>query len=98
MITDRWQPPAGYPDVTDGSSFIMVAGFDKDGKKCAKDRTILTYSESANPNSKHYADQTRMFSQQAVAQPAVLPQPGGGGGEEHEGDSRRLTGTFLAQP
>ena len=62
VITDRWQPPAGYPDVTDGSSFIMVAGFDKGGKKCVKDRTILTYSESANPNSKHYADQTRMFS------------------------------------
>ncbi len=36
--------------------------------------------------------------QQGVAQPAVLPQPGRGGGKEHEGDSRRLTGTFLAQP
>ena len=32
MITDRWEPPAGYPDVTDGSSFIMVAGFNKGGK------------------------------------------------------------------
>ena len=36
VITDRWKPPAGYPDVTDGSSFIMVAGFDKDGKVRAR--------------------------------------------------------------
>ena len=71
----------------------MVAGFDKGGEKCVKDRTILTYSESANPNSKHYADQTRLFSQQEVARPALLPQPGREGGEEHEGDPRRLTGT-----
>ena len=34
-----------------------------------RDRTILTYSESANPNSKYYADQTRMFSKKKWLDP-----------------------------
>ena len=29
---------------------------------CPNARTILTYSQSANPRSPYYADQTRMFS------------------------------------
>ena len=69
VVSDPWDPPAGYPDVTDGSSFIMVAGFNKGGEGCVRDRTILTYSESANPNSKHFADQTRLFSQKKWLDP-----------------------------
>ena len=38
-----------------------------------RDRTILTYSESANPNSKHYADQTRLFSQKKWIDPPFCP-------------------------
>ncbi len=68
VITDAWDPPAGFPLVTHGSSFVMAAGFSKDGK-CVRDRTILTYSLSANPNSKHYADQTRLFSQKKWIDP-----------------------------
>ncbi len=72
VISDAWDPPAGYPDVTDGSSFIMVAGFNKEGR-CVRDRTILTYSESANPSSKHYADQTKLFSQKKWIDPPFCP-------------------------
>ena len=50
---------AGYRNVPHGSSFVMVTQF-TDG--CADDRSILTYSQSSNPNSPYFADQTRMFS------------------------------------
>jgi len=51
----------GYPEVTgSSSSWIMATEFTDDGPEC---RGILTYSISANPNSPHYADQTKMFSQ-----------------------------------
>jgi len=52
---------AGFPDVTTGSSFVMAAHVN--GTRCPESRSILTYSQSANPASPYYADQTRMFSQ-----------------------------------
>ncbi|MCO5996234.1 acylase [Actinoallomurus rhizosphaericola] len=48
-----------YPDVTSGSSFIMAVSLTPAGPRAS---TILTYSESANPNSPHHTDQTRLFS------------------------------------
>ena len=53
----------GYGDVSriaSGSSFVQVVAFN--GTSCPDTRTILTYSQSANPNSPYYADQTVMFS------------------------------------
>lgn len=44
-----------------GSSYIQVVTWH--GKGCPDARTLLTYSQSANPNSRWYADQTRMFAQ-----------------------------------
>ena len=53
---------AGYSNVPHGSSFVMVAQFTGD-EGCPVDaRTILTYSQSTNPNSPYFGDQTRMFS------------------------------------
>ena len=49
-----------YNDVSHGSSFVMVTGFD--GENCLADRSILTYSQSENPDSPYYADQTELFS------------------------------------
>ena len=43
-----------------GSSYIQTVGFDGDG--CPDAKTILTYSQSTNPTSKHYADQTRLYA------------------------------------
>jgi acyl-homoserine-lactone acylase len=48
-----------YPDVNDGSSFIMAIELTPAGPRT---RTILTYSESANPAAPHYTDQTTLFS------------------------------------
>ena len=46
-------------DVDYGSSFVMAASLTGG---CPDVRTILTYSQSSNPSSPHYMDQTRLFS------------------------------------
>jgi acyl-homoserine-lactone acylase len=43
-----------------GSSFIQVVSFNN--TPCPEGQTILTYSESSNPTSPHFADQTKLFS------------------------------------
>ncbi|MEA2346959.1 MAG: acyl-homoserine-lactone acylase, partial [Thermoleophilaceae bacterium] len=58
-IQAPWKKGVGFPDIVHGSSFVMTTSF---GKGCPDDRTILTYSESANPKSDFYGDQTKMFS------------------------------------
>lgn len=56
-----WDPAKGYAgQLAHGSSFIQVVQFDGDG--CPDARTILTYSQSSNPRSKHYVDQTRLYA------------------------------------
>jgi acyl-homoserine-lactone acylase len=59
-INVPWVPGQGYPNVPHGSSFVMVTEFQKHG--CPRNRSILTYSLSTNPNSPWFADQTKMFS------------------------------------
>jgi acyl-homoserine-lactone acylase len=59
-------PEPGYPDVPHGSSFVMVTSFTGG---CPDDRSILTYSESENPDSPYFADQTRMFSNKEWVDP-----------------------------
>jgi acyl-homoserine-lactone acylase len=48
-----------FGPIVFGSSFMMVADMSKQGPTA---RTILTYSESANPNSPHHGDQTKLFA------------------------------------
>jgi acyl-homoserine-lactone acylase len=60
-INNPWVAGQGWPDVQQGSSFIQVVSFD--GDDCPDTRTILTYSQSANPASPFFADQTRLYSQ-----------------------------------
>lgn len=56
-----WDPVAGgYTEVTTGSSYIQAVGWD--GGRCPVARTLLTYSQSSDPTSPHYSDQTRLFS------------------------------------
>ncbi|GAA3106071.1 penicillin acylase family protein [Streptomyces rectiviolaceus] len=50
----------GYTEVAHGSSHIQAVGWDKG--RCPKARTLLTYSQSSNPNSPHYSDQTRLYA------------------------------------
>ncbi|MFE6892507.1 penicillin acylase family protein [Streptomyces sp. NPDC057694] len=50
----------GYTEVVTGSSYIQAVGWD--GGRCPVARTLLTYSQSSNPDSAHFSDQTRLFS------------------------------------
>ncbi|MET3984357.1 penicillin acylase family protein [Streptomyces sp. PvR034] len=50
----------GKLDITFGSSFVQQVSFTADGPPRAS--SVLAYSQSANPNSPHYADQTKLFS------------------------------------
>ncbi|WP_369241349.1 penicillin acylase family protein [Streptomyces sp. R21] len=60
-VESVWNAAAGgYPEVTTGSSYIQAVGWNGGG--CPVARTLLTYSQSSNPNSPHYSDQTRLFS------------------------------------
>ncbi|MGX6739405.1 penicillin acylase family protein [Streptomyces xantholiticus] len=50
----------GYREVAHGSSHVQAVGWD--GGRCPVARTVLTYSQSSNPASPHYRDQTALFS------------------------------------
>ncbi|MFJ5720868.1 penicillin acylase family protein [Streptomyces sp. NPDC093149] len=56
-----WDAAAGgYADVSAGSSYIQAVGWN--GTGCPVARTLLTYSQSSNPRSPHYSDQTELYS------------------------------------
>ena len=60
-MNSTWSASRGYVGALQhGSSFLQTVSFDGDG--CPDARTILTYSQSTNPNSPHYADQTRLYA------------------------------------
>ncbi len=51
---------AAYTEVNWGSTYIGVTGFN--GSGCPDTRTLLTYSQSADPASAHYSDQTKLYA------------------------------------
>jgi acyl-homoserine-lactone acylase len=55
----RLSTAGSYPGPLTGSSFVMAVELTRHGPVT---RTILTYSESANPDSPHHTDQTVLFS------------------------------------
>ncbi|MFI8199811.1 penicillin acylase family protein [Streptomyces sp. NPDC085942] len=56
-----WNPSGGgYTEVSAGSSYIQAVGWDD--SRCPVARTLLTYSQSENPRSPHYSDQTRLYA------------------------------------
>ena len=50
----------GYNPITHGNSYIQVVSWNEDGSPDA--RAIITYSQSPEPDSDHYADMTRLYS------------------------------------
>jgi acyl-homoserine-lactone acylase len=60
-INVKWADGKGYGEPEHGSSYVQVVTWGK--SRCPNARTILTYSESVNPNSPFYGDQTRLYSQ-----------------------------------
>ena len=55
-------------DPIDGSSYIQAVTWNP-GDSCPQAATLLTYSESGNPTSPHYADQTMLFSRRQWVTP-----------------------------
>ena len=55
------EPDDSLTAPDDGSSFIQVVTWGAHSS-CPVGSTILTYSESSNPASPHFADQTKLFS------------------------------------
>lgn len=60
VIIAGMQEDAGYTPIVHGNSYIQVIGWDEDGQ--VDPRAILTYSQSDNPASPHFADQTRLYA------------------------------------
>ena len=58
---------AGYTPIVSGSSYIQAVTFDASGPVA---RGILTYSQSTDPTSAHFADQTALY---ATGRFAALP-------------------------
>nr|AKB95187.1 peptidase S45 [uncultured bacterium] len=56
-LTDK-----GYP-VVHGSSFLLCLSFTDDGPHA---EAVLAYSQSGDPTSEHYTDQTRMFAKEQL--------------------------------
>jgi acyl-homoserine-lactone acylase len=59
-INVHWVQNKGVSDIEHGSSYVQVVTWGKGS--CPDARTILTYSQSTNPGSPFYADQTKLFS------------------------------------
>ena len=54
------EPKLGWTKIRTGASWIMSVEFTAKGPRS---QGLLTYSESSDPTSSHYADQTKLFSQ-----------------------------------
>lgn len=63
--TDGFMPGKGYPKVAYGSSYVMFMQFTQQGPV---GRSIMTYSQSPDPSSPYYKDQTLMYAQKKSKQ------------------------------
>jgi acyl-homoserine-lactone acylase len=51
----------GYANIRAGNSYIQAVSWD--ASDCPDANAILTYSQSTDPTSDHYADATRLYSE-----------------------------------
>ena len=58
MISDSRQLTSSGYNIVHGSSFIMTLGFNDEGPEAA---AILSYSQSGDPASAHFTDQTELY-------------------------------------
>jgi acyl-homoserine-lactone acylase len=68
-INVSWNPQRAYANVPHGTSFVQVVHFPRKRGSCPQHRTMLTYSNSTNPNSPYFGDQTRLFSKKRWVNP-----------------------------
>lgn len=58
MISDSRQLTSSGYNIVHGSSFIMTLGFNDEGPEA---EAILSYSQSGDPASAHFTDQTELY-------------------------------------
>ena len=58
-ITSPGLTAGGYTSIVSGSSYIQIVAFQPEGVNA---RGLLTYSQSTNPASPYFADQTKLLS------------------------------------
>jgi acyl-homoserine-lactone acylase len=61
VITAPLVPGVGYPKIDHGTSYVMAVRL---GRGAPSGRQILTYSQSSNPASSFYGDQTRLYARE----------------------------------
>ncbi len=61
VITSGLVEGEGYADIFTGNSYIQAVSWDE--TDCPDANAILTYSQSTDPESAHYADATRLYSE-----------------------------------
>jgi acyl-homoserine-lactone acylase len=62
VITADLVPGVGYPKITHGTSFVMAVALRRG--RAPEGRQILTYSQSTDPTSPWYGDQTRLYARE----------------------------------
>jgi acyl-homoserine-lactone acylase len=60
VITSNLVDGKGYANITHGNSYIQAVTWDE--SDCPDAYAILTYSQSTDPASPHYADATKLYS------------------------------------
>lgn len=60
VITSNLIPGEGYSAIRHGNSYIQAITWDE--SDCPNAYAILTYSQSTDPASEHYADATKLYS------------------------------------
>lgn len=61
IITSGWVEGEGYSAVRHGNSYMQTVTWDE--SECPDAYAMLSYSQSTDPASDHYADLTRLYSQ-----------------------------------
>jgi acyl-homoserine-lactone acylase len=62
ITVESLEPELGWTSIRHGSSWIMTVEFTPDGPKS---QGVLSYSQSTNPNSSFYSDQTKLYSKKS---------------------------------
>ena len=60
VITSGLEDGEGYSSIRHGNSYIQAITWDE--TDCPDAYAILTYSQSTDPASEHYADATKLYS------------------------------------
>ncbi|SDN58486.1 penicillin acylase family protein [Allokutzneria albata] len=59
-VSGAWDPTKGYAEMQHGATYLHALSFNN--SSCPDSATLVAYSQSANPASAHYNDQTKLCS------------------------------------